>query len=102
MTCKLVTGNYKGLYLACIMQTYGCPLLYGVFLVPFSPEVLKTRIVPYVRYTVMPGFVIDGHIYFRSPYVHWTKSEISYMTNRYRVGVLHITKNILHQYGYLW
>ena len=31
-SCKLVIGIYKGLYLACIMQTYGCPLLYGAFL----------------------------------------------------------------------
>ena len=31
-SCKLVTGNYKGLYLACIMRTYGYPLLYGAFL----------------------------------------------------------------------
>ena len=30
--CKLVIGNYNGLYLACIMQAYGCPLLYGAFL----------------------------------------------------------------------
>ena len=31
-SCKLVLGIYKGLHLACIMQTYGCPLLYGTFL----------------------------------------------------------------------
>ena len=31
-SCKLVIGIYKGLYLACIMQTYGCPLHYGAFL----------------------------------------------------------------------
>ena len=31
-SCKLVIGNYEGLYLACIIQTYGCPLLYGAFL----------------------------------------------------------------------
>ena len=30
--CKLVTGNYKGLYYACIIQTYGCPLLHRPFL----------------------------------------------------------------------
>ena len=33
--CKLVIGNYKGLYLACIMQIYGCPLLYGAFLATY-------------------------------------------------------------------
>ena len=31
-SCKFVFGNYKGLYLACTMQTYGCPLLYEAFL----------------------------------------------------------------------
>ena len=35
-SCKLVIGVYKGLYLACIMQTYGCPLLYGAFLAMYS------------------------------------------------------------------
>ena len=36
-SCKLVIGIYKGLYLACIMQTYGCPLLYGAFLATRTP-----------------------------------------------------------------
>ena len=36
-SCKLVTGNYKGLYLACIMQTYGGLLLYGAFLATVAP-----------------------------------------------------------------
>ena len=35
MTSKLVIGNYKGLYLACTMQTYGCLLLYGAFLATY-------------------------------------------------------------------
>ena len=35
-SCKLVIGNYKGLYLACIIQTYGCPLVYGAFLATTS------------------------------------------------------------------
>ena len=30
--CKLVSSNYKGLYLACIIQTYRCPLLHRPFL----------------------------------------------------------------------
>ena len=30
--CNLVSSNYKGLYLACIIQTYGCLLLHRPFL----------------------------------------------------------------------
>ena len=40
-SCKLVIGIYKGLYLACIMQTYGCPLLYGAFLATLGMEVIS-------------------------------------------------------------
>ena len=35
-SCKLVIGIYKGLYLACIMRTYGCLLLYGAFLAMYT------------------------------------------------------------------
>ena len=37
----------------------------------FWPDVLKMHIAPYVRYTVMPGYIIDGHIYLHtSMYTH--------------------------------
>ena len=29
-SCKLVIGNYKGLYLACIMQTWMSAALWGI------------------------------------------------------------------------
>ena len=50
-SCKLVIGIYKGLYLACIMQTYGCPLLYGAFLA--MQGFLETSQAPTIVYSTV-------------------------------------------------
>ena len=47
----------------------------------FWPEVLKTRIVPYMHYTIMLDFLIDGHInfvYCWTIYVGLTQAQPNY------------------------
>ena len=56
-SCKLVIGNYNGLYLACIIQTYGCLLLYGAFLATMI-IIAHTRATFFGKKAVMPKYAL--------------------------------------------